>query len=55
MKVLHEFVRSPAFRVLALVLLSFSVNTFAQQPHTLTGDIRAHKASTQTLSIMIVT
>src|SRR5882724_875274 len=33
-----------ASRVLALVLLSFCVNTFAQQPHTLTGDIRARKS-----------
>ena len=44
MKFLHELIGFRAFRVLALVLLSFCVNTFAQQPHTLTGDIRPHKS-----------
>jgi predicted alpha/beta superfamily hydrolase len=44
MKLLHELIGFRAFRVLALVLLSFCVNTFAQEPHTLTGEIRAHKS-----------
>jgi predicted alpha/beta superfamily hydrolase len=44
MKVFHELIGFRALRVLTLVLLSFCVNTFAQQPHTLTGDIRAHKS-----------
>jgi len=32
------------FRAFALVLVSVCANAFAQQPHTLTGDIRAHKS-----------
>lgn len=44
MKVLHEWVGFRAFRVLALLTVLFCVNVFAQQPHTLTGDIRAHKS-----------
>jgi len=44
MKVLHEWIGFRTFRVLTLVLLSLWGNAFAQQPHTLTGDIRAHKS-----------
>lgn len=44
MKFLHELIGFRAFRVLALVLLFSCDSTFAQQPHTLTGDIRAHKS-----------
>lgn len=44
MKVLHKWMGFRAFRVLALPLLLLCVNAFAQQPHTLTGDIRAPKS-----------
>ena len=44
MRFLNQLIGFRAFRVLALVLLSLCANTFAQQPHTLTGDIRAHKS-----------
>jgi len=44
MKVFHEWIEFRTFRVLALVLLAVCANVFAQQPHTLTGDIRTHKS-----------
>lgn len=44
MKVLHEWMGFRAFRVLALVLLAVCPNALAQQPHTLTGDVRTHKS-----------
>jgi len=44
MKVLHEWLGFRTFRVPALLLLFFSGHAFAQQPHSLTGDIRAPKS-----------
>jgi predicted alpha/beta superfamily hydrolase len=44
MKFVRESILFRTFRVFALVLLSACANAFAQQPHTLTGDIRAHKS-----------
>ncbi|HYU99609.1 MAG TPA: alpha/beta hydrolase-fold protein, partial [Pyrinomonadaceae bacterium] len=44
MKAFQKLIAPLASRVLTLVWLAICVNTFAQQPHTLTGDIRAHKS-----------
>jgi len=44
MEVLHEWMGFRAFRVLALLLLLFCDSAFAQQSHTITGDIRPHKS-----------
>ena len=44
MKAFQKLIAPLASRVLTLVLLALCGNTFAQQPHTLTGDIRAHKS-----------
>ena len=44
MKVFQKLIGSLRFRVLTLVLLFSCGSTFAQQPHTLTGDIRTHKS-----------
>ena len=44
MKVLIEWLGFRAFRVLALLLLLLCGSAFAQQPHTLTGNIREHKS-----------
>ncbi len=45
MKFFHELIGYPTLRVVTLVLLVLCGTAVAQQPHTLTGDIRAHKSS----------
>ncbi len=43
MKALNEWLSFRGVRVLALLLLLLCGSAFAQQPHTLTGNIREHK------------